>query len=345
MLRLGYRVDEFQSDANGEVNDEPKDPLVGTRFGSYQIFKKVARCALADAYLAYALASRGRKRIVTLEIIREEASRAEGFADAFAEQARISSLPDHPNLVRVCDHGFVDGRHYLANEYSAGRRLDVVLQGLRRLGVRPGVRFSVALTRDIARCLGQAHTVRDESGRRVEVVHGDIRPANIAVVHRAKSQLLGIGLARIARAIGWPAAVEGPCIYLAPEQLTGGRIDARTDVFSLGIVLWELLTGEALFYGHSPPDAMWSVLHGDIFPPSFLVPQLPHEVDRIVLTALAPDPARRYPSAAKLAEELAALRFSRRGSDTFVALRRAVRPHRVEPMIMLLPRRRFEMLN
>ena len=89
-----------------------------------------------------------------------------------------------------------------------------------------------------------------------------------------------------------------------------------------------------------------SVLHGDIFAPSFLVPQLPHELDRIVLTALAPDPARRYPSAAKLADELAALRFSPRGSDTFVPLpRRAARAHRADPVIMLLPRRRFEMLN
>jgi serine/threonine protein kinase len=326
MLRLGNRVEEFQSESG------PKDPLVGTRFGTYQIFKKVAESALADAYLAYALAGRGRKRIVSLEIVREDVSQVEGFSDIFAEQARISTLPDHPNLVRVCDHGVVDGRYYLANEYSAGRRLDLVLQGLRRLGVRPGVRFSIAVVRDVARSLER-------------VVHGDIRPGNVAVVHRAKSQLLGIGLARLARAIGWPAAVEGPCIYLAPEQLTGASVDVRTDVFCLGIVLWELLTGEPLFYGHSPPDAMWSVLHGDIFPPSFLVPQLPHELDRIVLTALSPDPARRYPSASKLASELASLRFAPRGSDTFLPIRRIARPARTEPTMMLLPRRRFEMLN
>jgi serine/threonine-protein kinase len=333
MLRLGYRVEELQSDGNDDSG--PKDPLVGTRFGAYQVFKKVAKSALADTYLAYGLASRGRRKMVALDIIREEVSEAEGFSNVFAEQARVSALPEHPNLVRVCDHGVIDGRYFFANEYSSGRRLDVVLQGLRRLGVRPGVRFSVALARDIARSLGQAHAV----------IHGDIRPGNIAVVHRAKSQLLGIGLARLARAIGWPAVIEGPCIYLAPEQLTGSAVDARTDVFSLGIVLWELLTGEPLFHGHSPPDAMWSVLHGDIFPPSFLVPHLPHELDRIVLTALAPDPARRYPSAAKLAVELAELKFAPRGSDSFLPIRRVAAPPRIEPKILLLPRRRFEMLN
>jgi serine/threonine protein kinase len=344
MLRLGYRVEELQSDGNDESG--PKDPLVGTKFGAYQVFKSVAKSALADTYLAYGLASRGRRKIVALDIVREEVSQTEGFAKRFADQARTSMLPEHPNLVRVCDHGVVDRRYYLANEYSAGRRLDVVLRGLRRLGVRPGVRFSVALARDIARSLGQAHAVRDDAGRRVEVVHGDIRPGNIAVVHRAKSQLLGIGLARLARAIGWPSVIEGPCIYLAPEQLTGAAVDARTDVFSLGIVLWELLTGEPLFYGHSPPDAMWSVLHGDIFPPSFVVPHLPHELDRIVLTALAPDPARRYPSTARMATELAELRFAPRGSDAFLPIRRKVASiPRTEPRIMLLPRRRFEMLN
>jgi serine/threonine-protein kinase len=343
MLRLGYRVEELQSDENDESGS--KDPFVGTRFGQYQVFKKVAASALADAYSAYGVAGRGRRKIVTLEIIREEVSAAEGFSKAFAEAARAAALPDHPNLVRVSDHGVIDGHHYLANEYSAGRRLDVVLQGLRRLGVRPGVKFSMAVTRDIARSLGHAHTFHDSAGRRVELVHGDIRPGNIAVVHRAKSQLLGTGLALLARALGWPTAIEGPSIYLAPEQLTGGAVDARTDVFALGIVLWELLTGEPLFYGHSPPDAMWSVLHGDIFPPSFLVPQLPHELDRIVLTALAPDPARRYPTAAKLAGELAEMRFAPRGSDTFMPIRRVVGPARAEPRVMLLPRRRFALLN
>jgi serine/threonine-protein kinase len=343
MLRLGYRVEELQSDENDESGS--KDPFVGTRFGPYQIFKKVAKCALADAYSAYGISGRGRRRIVTLEIIRQEVSQTEGFSKAFAEQARIAALPEHPNLARVGDYGVVDGRYYMANEYSAGRRLDVVLQGLRRLGVRPGVKFSVAVTRDIARSLGHAHALHDDAGRRVEVVHGDIRPGNIAVVHRAKSQLLGTGLALLARALGWPATVEGPSIYVAPEQLTGGAVDPRTDVFALGIVLWELLTGEPLFYGHSPPDAMWSVLHGDIFPPSFLVPQLPHELDRIVLTALAPDPARRYPTAAKLAAELAELRFAPRGSDTFMPIRRVAQPVRTEPIIMLLPRRRFALLN
>jgi serine/threonine-protein kinase len=342
MLRLGYRVEELKSADNDERG--PKDPFVGTRFGPYRVLKKVATSALADAYSAYGLAGNGQRRIVTLEIIREEISRMEGFAKVFSEQARISALPEHPNLVRVSDYGVVDGRYYLSNEYSAGRRLDVVLQGLRRLGVRPGVKFSVAVARDVARSLGHAHALVDEAGRRLEVVHGDICPANIAVVHRAKSQLLGMGLARLARALGWPAATEGPSIYLSPEQLTGAAVDARTDVFALGIVLWELLTGEALFYGHSPPDAMWSVLHGDIFPPSFLVPQLPHDLDRIVLTALAPDPARRYPSAAKLAAELAELHFARE-NDAFVPIRRVTRRARTEPTIMLLPRRRFALLN
>jgi hypothetical protein len=90
---------------------------------------------------------------------------------------------------------------------------------------------------------------------------------------------------------------------------------------------------------------MWSVLHGDIFPPSFLVPKLPAELDRIALTALAPDPQRRYPSPAKLASELAELRFAARASDTFVPVRRAIRGPRVEPTILLLPRRRFNALN
>jgi eukaryotic-like serine/threonine-protein kinase len=218
-----------------------------------------------------------------------------------------------------------------------------MLQGLRRLGVHPGMRFSVALVRDIARALGAARALGND--RSLEVVHGDIRPSNIVVIHRAKSQLRGLRLARLARAMGWPATVEGPCIYLAPEQLTGGAADARTDVFSLGIILWELLTGEPLFYGHSAPDALWSVLHGEVLPPSLLVPQVSLELDSIVLTALARDPARRYTSAAKLAAELSTVKVAQRKSDVFVPIRRAARPPRPEPKMLILPRRRFELLN
>ena len=342
MLRFGYRVEELQSDEDSEPG--PKDPLVGRRFGGYQVFKKVGQSAVADTYWADRIGSHGRRTPITLEIIREEVAHAEGFSNVFAEEARISALPHHPNLARVCDHGVVDGRFYLANESSAGRRLDLMLQGLRRLGVHPGIRFSVGLVLDIARTLGPSRA-RREQGRPAEVVHGDIRPSNITVVHRAKAQLLGLGLARLARAMGWPAAIDGPRIYLAPEQITGGAVDARTDVFSLGIILWELLTGEPLFYGHSPPDALWSVLHGDVFPPSLLVPELPPELDRIVLTALSPDPARRYPSASKLACELSIVKFAPQLRDAFVPARRVALAPRSEPKILLFPRRRFELLN
>jgi serine/threonine-protein kinase len=346
MLGRGYRVDELESELESDAGGEPgpQDPLVGKRFGAYHVFKKVGGNALADTYWADWLGNRGRRTPVTLEIIREEVSRVEGFSKVFAEQARISAMPQHPNLNRTCDYGNVAGRFFLANEYSSGRRLDLVLQGLRRLGVQPGLKFSVALVRDVARTLGASRALRESDGSS-EIVHGDIRPSNISVVHRAKSHLLGIGLARLARAIGWPASVEGPCIYMAPEQLTGSPVDPRTDVFSLGIILWELFTGEPLFYGHSPPDALWSVLHGDVFPPSLLAPQIPLELDCIVLTALSADPARRYASPAKLAAELSSVRMATRRSDAFIPLRRVAQGPRAEQKLLILPRRRFELLN
>ena len=132
---------------------------------------------------------------------------------------------------------------------------------------------------------------------------------------------------------------------MAPEQITDGAVNTRTNVFSLDIILWELLTSKPLFYGHSPPDALWSVLHGDVFPPSLLVSELPPELDRIVLTALSRDPARRYPSASKLASELSIVKFAPQLRDAFVPARRVALAPRSEPKILLFPRRRFELLN
>jgi serine/threonine protein kinase len=291
------------------ASSEPSFTARAPDFGRYRLLQRIGSGGMAEIFRAIAVGEQGFERTVAIKRIRAEVAELADIGKLFADEARVSALLDHPNIVQVYDFGAVEGTYYIAMEYLKGRNLEQVLSVLRQRGERLAPSLAVLIARDVARGLGYAHTLTDERGRPLRIVHRDVSPANVMLSQMGAVKLLDFGIARITSelrlAVTRGRALRGKCPYLAPEQITNeGEADARTDVFALGAVLWEMLTGRRLFVGSSDFEVLVNVLNRDIPPPSALVPGLPARLDEIVLTALSRDLGRRYQSADLLASAL-----------------------------------------
>jgi serine/threonine protein kinase len=280
---------------------------VGVPFGRYRLFDKIDSGETADIYRAVALGAQGFERIVAIKRIRPEAEVAD-ISRVFADKARLSALLEHRNIVQVYDFGAVDGNHYIAMEYLRGKNLEQVLGSLRSSGERLSPALAVFVAREVALGLAHAHDYSDERGQRLGIVHRDVSPANIMLLQAGAVKLLDFGIARAINPTTITPAranfVRGKCHYLSPEQISGDPVNARSDIFALGVVLWEMLTGRQLFGGGSTFAVTSAVTSGRIPAPSTIVPALSADLDRVVLTALARQPSERYASADRMAADL-----------------------------------------
>ena len=208
----------------------------------------------------------------------------------------------HPNLATTYEVGFAEGRVFAASEYLAGESLSSIFAALSPRDPPP-VSFALQLLRECAQGLHHAHHVRDSKGG--GPIHGDICPGNLFLTFEGKGKLLGFGLGRTPLDVRFPANEMGPHnSYVSPEDIESGTVDARSDVFSLGAVFWECLTGTPLFGGSSIPAALDAVRSRYIEPPGVLRSDLPSGVDEVALRALSRDPRRRYQTAAEFAQAI-----------------------------------------
>jgi serine/threonine-protein kinase len=219
----------------------------------------------------------------------------------FLAEARLGARLAHPGIVRVLDVGRVGEGWYMAMEYVPGADLAALLARLREAGRRLPVPVSAWIGAEAARALAHAHALRDPDGRPLDVVHGDVSPQNVLVSFAGEVRLIDFGLAG---APGAPAgALRGKLGYMSAEQAEGRRPDRRSDVFSLGVVVHEMLSGARLFRGGSPLETMERVRRAEVPPPSAANPDVPAALDAVVLRATARDPAERF-GAAELAGAL-----------------------------------------
>jgi serine/threonine protein kinase len=200
--------------------------------------------------------------------------------------------------------------------------------------------MAVLIAREVARGLGYAHAFRDQQGQHLAIVHRDVHPSNIMLLDAGAVKLVDFGIARVTSELrlattgARAGSLRGECPFLSPEQITGEPVDARSDLFALGAVLWEMLTGRRLFEGASDFDIMSAVINGAIAPPSQLAPEIPAALDRVVLTALERDPQRRYQSGDQLAADLEQLMgaLPSRHTDLPALLGRLGRSDNVPPL-------------
>jgi serine/threonine-protein kinase len=231
-------------------------------------------------------------------------AREKRLVDMFLDEARVSALFNHPHVVHVHDVGEDDGIPFIAMEYIRGEELNELCRRGLSVGAFLPLEHAVELVRQAALGLGYVHALRDESGRGLEIVHCDVSPTNLLVTEDGFLQLIDFGIARSRGQRGRDEhAVPGKLSYMSPEQARRQEVDHRSDIFSLGVVLYEITLGKRLFKGPAQ-EVVERLSRCDVKPPTFVRRDYPGMLESIVMRALEARPADRYASAFDMADEL-----------------------------------------
>ena len=281
----------------------PGDPVP---FGRYFLLGMIARGGMAEVYRARPQV--GPRRLLAIKVMRPQLAREARFVDMFHREGKLALLLQNRCIVETLELGQHDGRHFITMEYIGGRDLTQVLRRCRETQQRIPVPHAVYIAARIAEGLHFAHTLIGPDGRPLNIVNRDVSPSNVRLSYDGDVKLLDFGIAQaLVKFTSEIGILKGKFSYMSPEQIRGMPLDARTDVFSAGIILHEMLTTEKLFRGDTEFALMEKVRKAEVPAPSDFNRRVTPELDAICQKALARDVADRYQSAAQLADELDAL--------------------------------------
>ncbi len=281
----------------------PNDPVP---FGKYFLLGLIARGGMAEVYRARPQSN--DRRLFAVKVMRPQLAREARFIDMFHREGKLAMMLKNRCIVETIEIGTTDQRHYIAMEYIGGRDLTQVLRRCQETQQRIPVPHAVYIAARIAEGLHFAHTLAGPDGRPLNIVNRDVSPSNVRLSYDGDVKLLDFGIAQaLMKFTSEIGILKGKFSYMSPEQIRGMPLDARTDVFSAGIILHEMLTTEKLFRGDTEFALMEKVRKAEVPPPSGFNRRVTPELDAISLKALARDVADRYQSAAQLAADLDAL--------------------------------------
>jgi serine/threonine-protein kinase len=268
------------------------DTLIGSVFdGRYRIERKLGAGGMADVYLAE---DQELGRRVAIKILNDRHAADDSFIERFRREAKNAAGLSHPNIVSIYDRGEAEGTYYIAMEFLDGRSLKELIVGR---GPAP-IKVTIDYSRQILAAVGFAH--------KHGIVHRDIKPHNVLVGPEGRLKVTDFGIARSgASQMTEVGSIIGTAQYLSPEQARGAPVDQTSDLYSVGVVLYEMLTGQVPFTGDTPLEIAMKHLSEVPRPPSELRPEVPHDLDSVVLRALAKDPSERYQSAEEMDADLA----------------------------------------
>jgi serine/threonine protein kinase len=279
-------------------------PEIGSSASSYQILARLARGGMAEIFLARAATGAGVARFVVLKRVLRERARDFEFLRMFLDEARLAAQLQHPNIAQVYDVGKLGDSYFFTMEYVHGVTVRELM--IKSSGAPLSVSCALAIAQGTASGLHHAHERIGVDGRPLNIVHRDVSPSNLMVSFEGHVKVVDFGVAKAASREHETKSgtVRGKISYLSPEQASGRDVDRRSDVFSLGVVLWEMLTGQRLYKRASDFASMAAIVGEPTPPPSQLRPDLPSALDALVLRALAKQPDERFQTAQELVDAI-----------------------------------------
>jgi serine/threonine protein kinase len=295
-------------------------------FGKYFLLDRINVGGMAEIFKAKAVGVEGFEKLVAIKKILPSIAEDDEFISMFIDEAKIAVQLSHANIGQVFDLGRIDESYFIAMEYVHGRDMRSVFERLRRRGEIMPMAGACYVMMQVCEGLEYAHRKKDQNGRELNIVHRDVSPQNVLVSYDGDVKIIDFGIAKAANKASKTQAgiLKGKFGYMSPEQVRGLPTDRRSDIFAAGIILYELVTGERLFYADTDYETLEKVRNVDILPPSAYNRKVPPLLEQIIMKALAKDPDDRYQYAHELGEDVqrflvqGAMLYTRRDLGNFM---------------------------
>jgi len=276
------------------------------KFGKYFLLERIAIGGMAEVFKAKSFGVEGFEKLIAIKRILPNIAEDEDFITMFIDEAKIAVQLNHANIAQIFDLGKIDDSFFIALEFVHGKDVRTIWERHKRRGLRMPIPMSAYVVSRMCEGLDYAHRKKDAAGRELHIVHRDVSPQNILLSYEGEVKIIDFGIAKAANKASKTQAgiLKGKFGYMSPEQVRGLPLDHRSDVFSAGIILYELLTGERLFVGESDFSTLEKVRNVEILPPSTYNRNIPDSLEKIVLKALSKDPDDRFQMAYNMQEDL-----------------------------------------
>jgi serine/threonine protein kinase len=283
----------------------------GVRFGKYVLLNRIAVGGMAEIFLARQEGLEGFEKTICIKRIRPHLSSQPNFVRMFLNEAKLAAQLNHPNIVQIYDLGRINDSYFIAMEYISGRDMSRIIPKAEKAEIPFPMIYALKIASNCCEGLYYAHTKTDAYGNPLHVVHRDVTPENVLVGFNGTVKIVDFGIAKASTQLEQTRAgeIKGKLSYMSPEQAMGQQLDHRSDIFSLGAVMYEWITGYKLFTGENEMAILKSIIDGKIYPPSYFKEDVPEAVERILMKALDKDREARYQSAWEMQFDI----------DTFVA--------------------------
>ena len=279
----------------------------------YRVVDRLEAGGMAEVFRGEALSVQGFKKQVAIKRVLPHLAQNKSFISMFLDEARLGARLNHANIVTVFDIGAADNTFFIVMEYVDGCNLKAIIEQFRQMGRRLPVKESIYICMETCRGLSYAHEIVDDDNELLHIVHRDISPPNILLSKRGEIKVTDFGLAKATTQLEKtdPGVVKGKFSYLAPEAANGDPVDARADIFALGVVLWEMIAGRRLFLGETDYQTVKLVQQANVPSLQRLNPDVDAELEAVIMKSLTRDPNDRYESAREFGDALASYLFSK----------------------------------
>src|SRR3954469_14606948 len=292
------------------MGSEGKDTFPST-FGRYTLVERLATGGMAEVFKAKIISGHGFEKMLVIKRILPHLAADKTFVAMFIDEAKLTAQLVHPKIVQVTDFGEVDGQYFIALEFVEGFDALALLRSSAQRQVRLPVPICVFIALEVLDALDYAHNAKDHEGKAMSIVHRDISPSNVFISRRGDVKLGDFGIAHAQKRESKTQAgtLKGKYGYMAPEQVVGGAIDARSDIFAVGIVLAEMIMGRRLFSAPNDLDVLLMVRDGRLERLDKYCRDLPADLDKLMRTALKKKAAERFQSATEFRDAISDFLF------------------------------------